>query len=205
MGPGSRAFCSLSFWAKLSNPGEGLTEPRALGGWRWQAGAGDISPDTLVSPDHLPLPKPLAAFRVVVFRDVVPWPSCINMERASSLQEAQLPAPAPPVSFLPGRAGSRWPGFQVTVSLRTTVPGRQSGRSALMCTQAHICLAHAPTQQALCDKPPAVPRPGVSGGCLGKSEGFGPAFLEMLYLQTLCLASASQSSINCSITPSKQL
>ena len=74
-----------------------------------------------------------------------------------------------------------------------------------MCTQAHICLAHAPTQQALCDKPPAVPRPGVSGGCLGKSEGFGPAFLEMLYLQTLCLASASQSSINCSITPSKQL
>lgn len=95
MGPGSRAFCSLSFWAKLSNPGEGLTKPRALRGCRWQAGAGDISPDTLVSPDHLPLPKPPAAFRVVVFRDVVPWPSCINMERASSLQEAQLPAPAP--------------------------------------------------------------------------------------------------------------
>lgn len=121
------------------------------------------------------------------------------------LARSSVACPRPPVSFLPGRAGSRWPGFQVTVSLRTTVPGRQSGRSALMCTQAHICLAHAPTQQALCDKPPAVPRPGVSGGCLGKSEGFGPAFLEMLYLQTLCLASASQSSINCSITPSKQL
>lgn len=155
-----------------------------------------------MSPDLPPVPKPLAAFRVAFFRGVVPWPSCINMEPAFSLKEAQLP---PPVSFLLGRPGSRWPGFQVTVSLRTTVPGRQRGRSALMCTQVHVCLAHASTQQALCHKPPEVPTPAVSGGCLGKSEGFGPAFLEMLYLQTLCLASASQNSINRCITPSKQL
>ena len=73
-----------------------------------------------------------------------------------------------------------------------------------MCTQVHVCLAHASTQ-ALCHKLPEVPKPAVSGSCLGKSEGFGLAFLEMLDLQTLCLASASQSSINGCITPSKQL
>ena len=55
-----------------------------------------------------------------------------------------------------------------------------------MCTQVRVCLAHASTQ-ALCHKPPEVPKPAVSSSCLGKSEGFGPAFLEMLHLQTLPL------------------
>ena len=60
-----------------------------------------------------------------------------------------------------------------------------------MFAEVHVCLPHVPTQQALCRKPPEVQKPRVSCGCLGKSEGFRLAFLEILYLQIPCLASAS--------------
>ena len=136
-----------------------------------------------MSPDRLPLPKPLAAFRVAFFRDVVPWPSCINMEPASSLQEAQLPPPTPcPVSFLPDHAGSRWPGFQVTVSSRTTVPGKQSGRSALVYSSSRLPGPHAKHSRLFATSPLRSQNPRSAVDALVKSEGFGPAFLEMLYL-----------------------